>query len=260
MMNTLRPVLISLLILTTACRRPSTQFAAMLSPVSQVADYTRYLKAGDELVALGNDPVWSLSINPSKGKLTVKLDNGDSLTTAIPERQTDSDGVIRYNTQVESRRLNIVFRPDSCVDARAKQRYDYQVQVDANGKNYMGCGVSLQKVALLQDSWVLTQYQGHPVTVSGPTNDVPRLDISLTEGRVTGTTGCNRLNGTVKADTRLIQFGPMAMTRMVCAGQAGTFETAFLNLLIQPLSYQVGEGTLTFLQNNKPIMTFKKVD
>ena len=232
----------------------------MLSPISQVADYTRYLKAGDELVALGNDPAWSLTINPSKGKLTVRLDNGDSLTTTVPERQTDPDGVLRYTTQVESGRLNIVFRPDSCVDARSKQRYDYQVQVDARGKNYTGCGVSLQKVALLQDSWVLTQYQGRPITASGPTNEVPRLDISLTEGRVTGTTGCNRFSGTVKADTRQIQFGPMATTKMACAGQAGTFETTFLNTLIQPLSYQVGDGKLTFLQNNKPVMTFKKVD
>lgn len=261
-MTILRPALLSLFVfaLIAACRRPSTQFAAMLSPVSPVADYTRYLKAGDELVALGNDPAWSLTINPSKGKLTVRLDKNDSLTTAIPERQTDSDGVFRYSLPVESGRLNVVFRPDSCVDKKTEQRYDYQVQVDVRGKNYSGCGVSLQKVALLQDSWVLTQYQGRPVTASGPTNELPRLDISLTEGRVTGTTGCNRLSGTVKADTRQIQFGPMVMTKMACAGQAGTFETTFLNTLAQPLAYQIAEGTLTFLQNNKSVMTFKKVD
>lgn len=256
----MRTLLVCLLLLVAACRRPSTQFASMLSPISELADYSRYLKSGDELVALGNDPVWSLRINPSKGNMVFKAAKEDSLTMPIPERQTDSDGVFRYHAKAESGSFNVVFRPDSCVDAVSKQRYDYRVQVDVGGKNYVGCGVSLQKVALLQDIWVLTDFQGRSIKPGGPRNESPRLEISLTEGRVTGTTGCNRISGTVKADTRQIQFGPMVMTKMACAGEVGTFENTFLNALVQPLAYQVAEGKLSFFQNGKQLMSFKKVD
>lgn len=256
----MRTLLVGLLLLVAACRRPSTQFAAMLSPVVQPADYTRYLKAGDDLVAQGTDPLWSLTVNPSKGKMLFKWGNRDSLTTAVPERQADADGLLRFNAPIESGSLNVVFRPDSCVNTKTGQRYDYRVQVDVNGKNYVGCGVSLKKVALLQDIWVLTDFQGRPITAGSSGNGVPRLEISLTEGRVTGTTGCNRLSGRVKADTRLIAFGPMVMTKMACPGETGTFENTFLQALLQPVAYQVGEGKLTFVRDGQPLMTFKKVD
>ncbi|GAB4026652.1 hypothetical protein GCM10028773_55960 [Spirosoma koreense] len=259
-MPAMRILLFSLLVLIAACRRPSTQFAAMLSPVGQPADYTRYLRAGYELVAVGSNPAWSLTINPSTGKLIFKPTSTDSLETTIPERQTDSDGVFRYNAPVGSGSLNAVFRPDSCVDTQTGQRYDYQVQVDMAGKTYTGCGVSLRKVALLQDIWVLTDFEGRSVTPGGPRNEVPRLEISLTEGRVTGTTGCNRLSGSVKADTRQIQFGPMVMTKMACADPAGSFENTFLNALVQPAAYQIADGKLTLVRKGQPFMTFKKVD
>ncbi|WP_420149912.1 META domain-containing protein [Spirosoma sp.] len=250
----------SLLLAVAACRRPSTQFAAMLTPINQPADYIRYLKSGDELVAVGNDPEWSLMVNSSKGQIRFKSTAGDSLATAIPERQTDADGVIRYNVPLETGSLNVVFRPDSCLNTKSGQRYDYRVQVDVRGKNYIGCGVSLQKMALLQDIWVLTNFQGKTITASGPRNELPRLEISLTEGRVTGTTGCNRLSGSVRADTRQIQFGPMVMTKMACADPVATFETNFLNALVQPFSYEVANGKLTLLRNRQPMMVFKKVD
>lgn len=256
----MRIILFGLLLLTAACRRPSTQFAAMMSPINQLADYSNNLKAGDEVVAVGNEPAWTLSINPSKGSMRFKALSGDSIDAPAPERQTDSDGVFRYSAQVDSGRINVLFRPDSCVNTLSGQRYDYRVNVDLRSKNYVGCGASLRQLTLLQDIWVLTHFQGRPITAGGPRNELPRLEISLTEGRVTGTTGCNRLSGSVKADTRQIQFGPMVMTKMACAGEAGTFESTFLNALIQPLAYQIAEGKLTFLQNSKPIMIFKKVD
>lgn len=255
----MRNLLFGILLLATACRRPSTQFAAMLTPVRPPADYSRYLKAGDELVALGHDPAWSLTINPSKGTLFFKSGK-DSLTTSVPERQNDSDGVFRYKAPIENGSLNILFRPDSCVDAKTGQPYDYRVQIDSHGKQYVGCGVSLQKLATLQDIWVLTELQGKPVNADASQREFPRLEISLTEGRVTGTTGCNRLSGPVKADTRQIVFGPLITTRMACIGAAGDLEGPFLAAFNAPFAYQVGSGKLTLLQNGSPIMTFKKVD
>ena len=258
----MRTALLGLLLLTAACRRPSTQFASMLTPANQVTitDYSQQLKSGDDLIAIGNNPAWSLTLNSSKNSLRFKGANGDSLTTPVPERQADSDGIFRYSTGTESNRINIIFRPDSCVDKLSGQRYDYRVEVDFRGKNYVGCGASLRQLSLLSDIWELTDLQGTPIVAGGPRREAPRLEISLSEGRVTGTTGCNRFNGTIKADTRQILFGPLATTRMACDSNFAHLESKFLGGLANPLTYRIGEGQLTFLSKGKPLMAFKKVD
>lgn len=261
-----------LLLMMASCRRPSKQLAATLTPrdstsqssiaqsPTDIADYSRYLRAGDELVAVGNEPSWSLTINPSKGIMRFKSVNGDSISTPVPQRLADSDGAFRYTAQTESGPLNILFKPDSCVDKRSGQRFDYRVEATIQGKSFLGCGVSLRQLALLQDIWVLTTLQGQPVTASGPTNQLPRLEISLTEGRVTGTTGCNRLSGKVRADSRQIQFGPVMTTKMACLSEIGRREGDFLEVLSQLLTYQVADGKLTLSRDGKPVMTFKKID
>lgn len=258
----MRTALLGFLLLTAACRRPSTQFAAMLTPANQVTitDYSQQLKSGDDLIAIGNNPAWSLTINSSKNFLRFKGSNGDSLTTTAPERQSDSDGVFRYSTGTEPNRVNIIFRPDSCVDKLSGQRYDYRAEVAFRGKNYAGCGASLRQLTLLNDIWVLTDLQGTPIVAGGPRKEAPRLEISLSEGRVTGTTGCNRLSGTIKADTRNILFGPLVTTRMACDSSIASIESKFLSELANPLTYRIGDGLLTFLSKGKSVMTFKKVD
>lgn len=90
--------------------------------------------------------------------------------------------------------------------------------------------------------------------------DKPRLEISITEGRVSGTTGCNRFSGPIKADTGYVSFGPLATTRMACMGDVGTFEQQFLAEMNTPFTYKTAEGKLTLLRAGKPVMVFKKVD
>lgn len=261
----MRILLFGLLLATAACRRPSSQIKATLTPTTvdnqrptELPDYSRHLRAGNELVAMGNEPFWSLTINPSKNVLRFKTPDGDSLNTPVPERITDPNGELRYTAEVESGRLTVIFRPDSCVVSMSGQRFDYRADVTVRGKNYAGCGMSLRQVALLQDIWVLTELNGRAVSAGGAGRERPRLEIMLTEDRVTGTTGCNRLNGRVRADTHQIQFGPLATTKMACPADAGTTEGDFLTALQQPLTYQVGQGRLTLLRGSTPMMIFKK--
>ncbi|QJW91249.1 META domain-containing protein [Spirosoma taeanense] len=269
----MRFLLFGLLLFVTACRRPSRQLAATLTPLNKpteattqtptpsLPDFSRNLRAGDELVALGNDPDWSMTINPTQG-LRFKSFNGDSVLSNVPQRLNDSDGSFRFNVDLSDSagRIRVLFRPDSCVDNASGYRFDYRVEVDVHGKSYLGCGVSLRQITLLQDTWVLTSFQNHTVTAGGPRNELPRLEISLTNQRVTGTTGCNRLSGKVQSDSRQIRFGPLVTTKMACAGETGRFEGDFLEALSQPLTYRVGEGNLILLQDGKPLMTFRKTD
>lgn len=258
----MRFVLLGLLLITLSCRRPSKQFSAMLTPTNkpELSDYTQYLKAGDELVAIGNEPSWVLTLNPSKGTMRFKSMTGDSISIPLPDRQTDPNGFLRYQAPLDNGRINVIFRPDSCVDTMSEQRFDYRVEADVRGKNYMGCGVSLRQLALLNDIWVLTTFRGQSITASSAGDEVPRLEIQLTEGHADGTTGCNRFKGSVKVDTHQILFGPLATTRMACMGEAGVLESKFLAEMSMPFSYKIGEGKLTLLRNNQPVMVFKKVD
>lgn len=257
----MRTILFGILLMLTACRRPSTQFAAMLTPTNQpeIADYTNHLKAGDDLLAMGNEPSWSLTINSSKNTFHFNALNGDSLTATVPERQTSPDGSFLYSIQSGSDQLKVTFTPDSCTDKLSGQRFDYHVEVSFRGKTYLGCGVSLQQVALLQDIWVLTELDGQLITTDQG-RELPRLEISLTEKRVTGTTGCNRLSGNVRADNHMIRFGPLVTTKMACIGNGNTIEAKFLNVLTQPLTYQISNGRLTLGQQRKPLAVLKKVD
>lgn len=258
----MRTLLLGVLLLVVGCRRPSTQFAAMLTPPNQsdITDFSAYIKAGEELVAIGNDPGWSLAVNGSTRLLRFKATTGDSLNVVVPEQQPSADGTFRFDLPAPSGRFKATFSPDNCVDKLSQQRFDYRVEVDYNGKHYAGCGVSLRIVSLLQDIWVLTDLQGQQITPSANGREVPRLEISLTDARVTGTTGCNRLSGSVHADTHLIRFGPLVTTKMACVDNISAVESKFLNLLVQPVAYRVGDGKLTLFQQGKPVATFKKVD
>lgn len=235
----------------------------MLTPANQPDDYTRYLKAGAELVAVGSDPAWSLTVNPAKGVLLFKPQHGDSSIVSLSDNQISrtadsANGAFGY--QSRDGRIKVQFRPDSCTDKLSGQRYDYRVDVVSEGQNVTGCGVSLRQLASLQDSWVLTDMQGESIASNGPARTIPRLDISLTQGRVTGTTGCNQLNGSVVADTRQILFGPLTTTKMACMGPNGALEPTLLRLLNQAMTYRIDSDKLTLYQQGKPVLTFKRAD
>ena len=234
----------------------------MMTPTDKptIADYSSHLKAGDDLIAMGNEPAWSLTINHSKNTLTFTALNGDSISAPLPAQQVDPNGFLRYQAETKSGLINVVFRPDSCVDSISGQRFEYRVQADVRGKSYVGCGTSLRPLTLLQDIWVLTDFRGSPIKPETFPRDKPRLEFSSTEGRVTGTTGCNRFNGTVKADSRYISFGPLATTRMACMGETGAFEQQFLAEMNTPFTYQIADRKLTLIREEKPVMVFRKVD
>ncbi len=258
----MRILLLGLLLATAACKRPSSQLRATLTPVpsAELPDYSQYLKAGDEWVALGTEPRWSLTINPTKNRMQFKLPGTDYIGAPVPDRITDSNGSFRYTAETTSGRLTAVFRPDSCVDALSGQRFDYRVDLTVGRRSYSGCGLPAGQIALLQDIWVLTELNGKPVMAGETPREQPRLDIRLTQGQVSGTTGCNQLSGSVRADTRRIQFGPLITTRMACLDDAGNREGDFLAILREPLTYRVGQGRLTLLRNDSAVMVFKKGD
>ncbi|WP_084169853.1 META domain-containing protein [Paraburkholderia ferrariae] len=79
-------------------------------------------------------------------------------------------------------------------------------------------------------------------TASSPTAAAPgtpqnarpiTLDLSTATGlrRASGFSGCNRYTGTYMLKNGLLSFGPLAGTRMACAGAGGEIEGAYLDAL-----------------------------
>ncbi|TDD25244.1 META domain-containing protein [Kribbella turkmenica] len=68
--------------------------------------------------------------------------------------------------------------------------------------------------------------------------------ITLNGDRVTGSTGCNELQGKVARDTGKLTFGEIATTRRACAGDAGKLEQTLLGTLEGTVTYEVDANRL----------------
>jgi heat shock protein HslJ len=68
------------------------------------------------------------------------------------------------------------------------------------------------------------------VEASTERRSVPRLEF-VREGRVTGYTGCNLLNGTWSVEGDEARLGPVATTKRMCTGPEGDVERRVLAAL-----------------------------
>lgn len=105
--------------------------------------------------------------------------------------------------------------------------------------------------------WALTNLNGQSIT---PTSETPFIGIDLSEGRIYGFTGCNRLTGTIdvkKFAAGKPDFSNMGMTRMLCPDDA--YERPFMQALDKVKSSEVTESEIRLKDaSGKVILTFKK--
>ena len=100
--------------------------------------------------------------------------------------------------------------------------------------------------------WVATRIQD----VAAPAKGAPTLRINA-EGRVSGFAGCNRLSGTARIDGTGIAFGPLATTRMACAGPSMELEAGYLKALGAVTRFDVTNAKLVLLDaNDRPLLMF----
>ncbi|MGW1341971.1 META domain-containing protein [Kribbella sp. NPDC002412] len=68
--------------------------------------------------------------------------------------------------------------------------------------------------------------------------------ITINGERVTGSTGCNELQGKVAQATGKLTFGELATTRRACPGDAGKLEQTLLSGLKGDVSYEIDSNRL----------------
>jgi heat shock protein HslJ len=81
----------------------------------------------------------------------------------------------------------------------------------------------------LTGSWRVVEVSGKPVTECQP-NREPHLVFTV-EGRVSGSTGCNRFTGTYKQEGTSLKFSPFAVTKMACPPPLDALERSFLQAM-----------------------------
>lgn len=94
---------------------------------------------------------------------------------------------------------------------------------------------------LASTSWLLSELDGAaPVAGGRPAT----LEIDA-EGRVAGSTGCNRFMGGYSADGATVTFGQLATTMMACPDELMQQERTFLDVMGAAASYSIVDDTLT---------------
>ncbi len=112
----------------------------------------------------------------------------------------------------------------------------------------------------LNDIWTLKHFNSRELSARDFAGGFPTLEFRLSESRVGGSTGCNRISGRFDARAETIRFGALVATRRACPQKA--FEGDFLNALSPAhlLHYAISGGQLTLMDGKGITMVFQGVD
>lgn len=112
-----------------------------------------------------------------------------------------------------------------------------------------GVSISVGRIADL--IWVPLRVDDQPVPEDAG------LSLTVTfDGKVSGTTGCNRFTGTADLDAGVLQFGPLAVTEMACLDPAAMErEAVYLKALAEVRWFVVApEGLWLTREDNSVVM------
>ena len=108
---------------------------------------------------------------------------------------------------------------------------------------------------LYQSQWQLTELQGSKL----PANSKAYVEFAKGEKTmVSGSTGCNRLTGSVMLmNDHEIKFSPMATTRMACLDESSAaIEKNFLQILASANKWLASDSELVLKNNNEVLARF----
>ncbi len=259
-----------------ACHRPATRNGAVDKPASaldagspvstpagsEIPDYSRYVRLGVSFIAVGNEPFWSLTIQPDR-QITFRTPT-DSLSVPVPEPTTAPTRERVYEARTNAGQLRVSIRPVRYTDSMSGQPFDNTVTIGVKigtvtQRTYTGGGTALNQLMLMSEHWVITSLNDQPVQVTG--RQQPYLELQPSTNRVSGTSGCNQFTGTFRADNQTLLLGALVTTRMACLDPlANTFESNLVKALKGPLQYTIEQGKLTLSRNGKPVLVAKRRD
>lgn len=218
--------------------------------------FSRKRAAGIDFVGIGNEPSWSLDVD-FDNIMRFKALAGDSVNTPVPEPQVTGKEE-KYVAETEAGSLEVSITEEPCTDNMSGEQFSHTVSVVISGKEYQGCGRYLMSDDMAYEGqWTLARINGKDFS-QGNMREIPMLVIGEAENKVTGSTGCNRLNGQVHVEGDSIRFENIAITRM--AACPGNFEKDFLQALNRVDGYKLEGEQLRLMQGEEELMVFNKAD
>jgi heat shock protein HslJ len=109
----------------------------------------------------------------------------------------------------------------------------------------------------LHDIWALESIAGEKIIIDENIKNLPALEIYVKEERVHGNTSCNTIDGKVEIDKNNITFSEIITTEMACPGN---IEQRFLSALRKVNNYKIEKLRLYLFENEKEILTLRKID
>jgi heat shock protein HslJ len=100
---------------------------------------------------------------------------------------------------------------------------------------------------LVNTYWQAVEIDGSPVAAA-PSQREPHL-LFHHQGRVTGSTGCNRFTGSYQQEGKGLRFTPLAVTKMACPPPLDALERSFLQAIAVIAAMQQSGNTLELLDS-----------
>jgi heat shock protein HslJ len=113
------------------------------------------------------------------------------------------------------------------------------------------CSGSNQRDALDGSAWVLSSLDGKPPLQGS------QVTIKFSEGKLSGSSGCNSYSGSYEVKGDKFNTGQMAMTLMACV-DAGMMEQEqeFMATLADASSFELGNGQLRIFRPDGKALVF----
>lgn len=194
-------------------------------------------------VARGNEPGWSLRLDRAGAHLT-RMGGAESTlaTGAVTQSATGRTVKLGEGTALIEDRL--------CRDSATGLPYPYAVTLTMGSEKLQGCGGDPRDI-LAGPTLTATVLAG----VLQMTNPVPNLTFSP-DGRVSGSTGCNRFAGSYGLSGEGLRFGPLAGTRMACSVAQSATEAAMTAVLESITRFDATEdGQVLFYAGETAVLT-----
>jgi heat shock protein HslJ len=127
-------------------------------------------------------------------------------------------------------------------------------------KTSSAIGTVAAKDELSGSAWVLDQF-GSPDKLSMALGEPFPTIFFQQDGHFTGSTGCNKFNGSFKAEGFRVHFESIASTKKMCSGQPGLLEQEqiILKTVETAERFQIDNGKLfLFSSGDAQVLIFKK--
>ena len=117
------------------------------------------------------------------------------------------------------------------------------------------CSSSRRTAADLNGNWELVMFPSSTKTLD-ELFTMKRPELQLEDGRISGSTGCNRITGTYTVSGNSVEFGPnLALTKMGCPNYD---ENVFLEAFYKVNHYSIKNNDLQLMKDSMVLMTFTK--